>query len=176
MNRCGSFPLLSAPCSLFSIWTDLKKPENIPGAPARRWGERIWLTGPSGLHPNSPQELNISSIRVFLPDQRSGNPNLPSFPYLLYVCKVICPKAGLSLDMHYQASGYLSLLDKRKEWGSMSSPFLTEPLALWEYFSLHTHRHKNAANTTTKHPIPHSSQNVTVINGTEPSWELQILL
>ena len=24
MNRCGSFPLLSAPHSLFSIWTDLK--------------------------------------------------------------------------------------------------------------------------------------------------------
>ena len=59
----------------------------------------------------------------------------------------------------------------------MSSPFLTEPVALWEYLSLHTHRHKSAANTTTKQPhTPNSSQTVTAVNGTEPSWELQILL
>ena len=52
----------------------------------------------------------------------------------------------------------------------MSSPFITEPVALWEYLSLHT-RHKNAANTTTKHPYtPNSSQTVTEINGTESSW------
>ena len=34
MNRCGSFPLLSVPYSLFSVWTDLKRSEKIPGAPA----------------------------------------------------------------------------------------------------------------------------------------------
>ena len=65
LNKCGSFPLLSAPHSLFSIWTDIMKSEKIPGAPTWRWGEWIWLTGPSWLHRNSPQELNISSIRVF---------------------------------------------------------------------------------------------------------------
>ena len=65
MDRCGSFPLLSAPHSLFSIWTDLKRSEKIPGAPAWRWGEWIWLTVPSRLHWNSPQGLNISYIRVF---------------------------------------------------------------------------------------------------------------
>ena len=64
MNRCGSFPMLSAPHSLFSIWIDLKK-EKIPGAPTWRWGEWIWLTGPSGLSRNLPQDLNISSIRFF---------------------------------------------------------------------------------------------------------------
>ena len=58
----------------------------------------------------------------------------------------------------------------------MSSPFLNEPMALWEYLSL-TRRHKSAANATTKHPhTPNSSRTVTAINGTEPSWELQILL
>ena len=57
MDRCGSFPLLSAPPSLFSIWTDLKRSEKIPGAPTWRWGEWIWLTGPSGLHRNSPHRL-----------------------------------------------------------------------------------------------------------------------
>ena len=36
MNRCCSFPFLSAPHSVFSILTDLKRFENIPGAPARR--------------------------------------------------------------------------------------------------------------------------------------------
>ena len=65
MNRCGSFPLLSVPHSLFSIWTDLERSEKIPGAIIWRWGEWIWLTGPSGLHWNSPQGLNFSSIRVF---------------------------------------------------------------------------------------------------------------
>ena len=65
MNRCGSFPLLSAPHSLFSIWTDLNKSEKILEAPAWMWGEWIWLTGSSGLHQNSPHGLNITSIRVF---------------------------------------------------------------------------------------------------------------
>ena len=65
INRCGSFQLLSPPQSLFNIWTNLKRSEKIPGAPTWRWGEWIWLTGPSGLHRNWPQGLNISSIRVF---------------------------------------------------------------------------------------------------------------
>ena len=56
---------LSAPHSLFSIWTDLKGSEKIPGAPAWRWGECIRLNGLSGLHRNSTQRFNISSIRVF---------------------------------------------------------------------------------------------------------------
>ena len=58
----------------------------------------------------------------------------------MHVCKVFCPEAGPSFDMHYQGSRstYLSLLDKRKEWGSMSSPFHIEPVALWEYLPLHT--------------------------------------
>ena len=64
MNRCGSFQLLSAlPLSLASR-TNLKGSEKIPGAPAWRW-EWSWLIGPSWLHRNSPQGLNISSIRVF---------------------------------------------------------------------------------------------------------------
>ena len=70
IDGCSSFPLLSAPHSLFSIWTDLKRSEMIPGAPTWRWGEWIWLTGPSGLHLNSPQGLNIGFIRVF--DQIRG--------------------------------------------------------------------------------------------------------
>ena len=48
----------------------------------------------------------------------------------MYVYKVLCPEAGPSLDMHYQGSTYLSLLDKRKEWGSMWSISLTEPEVL----------------------------------------------
>ena len=65
MNRCGSFPLLSTSHSLFSIWTDLKRSKKIPGAPSWKWGEWIWLTGPSGFHRNSLLGLNISSITVF---------------------------------------------------------------------------------------------------------------
>ena len=62
INRCGSFQLLSSPHSLSSIWTDLKIYEKIPGAPTWRWGEWIWLTGPSGLHRYSPQGLNTVSV------------------------------------------------------------------------------------------------------------------
>ena len=60
--------------SLSSIWTDLKRSEKIQEAPAWRWGEWIWLTGPSGLHRNSPQLLNISSIRVF---DKITDPEIP---------------------------------------------------------------------------------------------------
>ena len=91
--------------------------------------------------------------------------NLQMYVFM-YVCKVIWPKAGLSL----------SLLDKRKEWCSMSSSFLTEPLALWEYLHC-THRHKSAENTTTKYSIPQIAPKLSQPKmGTEPSWELQILL
>ena len=96
MDRCSSFPLLSAPHSLFSIWTDLKRSEKIPGAPARRWGEWIWLTGPSGLHRNLPQGLNIGSIRVFDHIRASGNPSQPSPP--VYFCQLVAfAKPGGSL-------------------------------------------------------------------------------
>ena len=30
-------------------------------------------------------------------------------------CKVFCPEAGPSLDMHYHGSTYLNLLEKRNE-------------------------------------------------------------
>ena len=64
MYRYGSFSLLSAPHSLFRIWTNLKRSAKIPGSSTWRWGEWIWLTESSGIHRNSAQVLNISSIRV----------------------------------------------------------------------------------------------------------------
>ena len=79
--------------------------------------------------------------------------------FRMYLCKVFCPEAGPSLDMHYQCSTYLSLLDKRMEWGSMSSPFLTEQWSFVNTFHC-THRYKSTAKTTTMHPhTPNSSPN-----------------
>ena len=46
-SRCSPHPLS------FSICTDLIRSEKILGAPTWRWGESIWLTGPSRLHLNS---------------------------------------------------------------------------------------------------------------------------
>ena len=76
--RCFPHP------SLFSIWTDLKRSGKIPGAPTRRWGEWIWLTGPSGLHRNLPKVLNISSIMVFdqIRDQEIPITLLPIYIYI----------------------------------------------------------------------------------------------
>ena len=81
MNRCGSFLFLSAPHSLFSIWTDLKRSERIPGAATWSWGEWTWLTGTYGLQRNSPQGLN-QFHQGFWPDKRSGILNESSLPYL----------------------------------------------------------------------------------------------
>ena len=86
MNRCDSFPLLSVPHSFFSIWTNLERSEKIPGAPTRRWGEWIWLTGPSGLDRNSPQRLNISSIRVF---DQIRDPEIPITYWKVQAYKLI---------------------------------------------------------------------------------------
>ena len=83
---------------LFSIWTDLKRSEKIPGAPTWRWREWIWLTRPSGLHQNSPQGLNISSIWVSTITyiRKSQSPFTPKSPknqyiYILVVCVWISP-------------------------------------------------------------------------------------
>ena len=88
MHRCGSFPLLSAAHSLFSIWTDFKRSEKIPGASARGWRKWILLTGPLGLRRNSPQGLNISSIRVF---DQIRDPQIPiTFrPLFILCCHII---------------------------------------------------------------------------------------
>ena len=59
-SRCISHPTLSSASE-----QTLKDLSKIPGAPTWRWGEWIWLTGPSGLHRNSLQWLNIVPIRVF---------------------------------------------------------------------------------------------------------------
>ena len=67
--------LVLHPSLSFASEQTLKDLKTIPGAPTWRWGEWIWLTGLSELHRYSPQGLNISSIMVFWPDQRSGNPN-----------------------------------------------------------------------------------------------------
>ena len=89
-------------------------------------------------------EKKITSIGLSYKDVMLFKKNIYVFDVVyvksksMFVCKVICPKAGLSLDMHYQGSAYLSLLNKRKERGSMPSPFLTESVALWEYLSMHT--------------------------------------
>ena len=58
-NRCGSFLFFSAPHSLFSNRTDLKRYEKIPGGTTWRWGEGIWLTGHSRLHRNWPQATGV---------------------------------------------------------------------------------------------------------------------
>ena len=65
MNKCGIFRCFPHPTLSLASEQILKDLKKIPGAPTRRWGEWIWLTGLSGLHRNSPQGLNISSVRVF---------------------------------------------------------------------------------------------------------------
>ena len=52
----------------------------------------MWLTGPSGLHRNSPQGLSISFNRVF--DQIRG----PEMPSSFAPRQQFCPKAGLPLQ------------------------------------------------------------------------------
>ena len=59
----------------------------------------------------------------------------------------------------------------------MSSPFLTEPVALWEKpFIAHTDTRVLQIQLLSIPITPNSSKTLTAINGTEPSWELQIKL
>ena len=81
MDRCGSFPLLSAPHFLFNIWTDIKNLKRSQGH--QRGGEE------SGLANWVLRTLPIFTTGVkyqfnqgFIPDQRSGKPNHPSPPYV----------------------------------------------------------------------------------------------
>ena len=94
--------------------------------------------------------------------------------YSMYLCKLFCPEADPSLDMHYQGSTHLSLL--AKERSEVICQVLSS-LSQWPYGNTFhcTLTHKSAANTT---PIPRIAPKLTdtAINETEPSWEPQILL
>ena len=81
ISRCCSFPLFSAPQSLFSIRTDIKDLKRFQGL--QRGGEEngFGQLGP----PTSPKfttRVKYQFHQGFLPDQRSGNPNHPSPPTL----------------------------------------------------------------------------------------------
>ena len=67
--------------SLISFWTGIKSSVKIPGTPAWRWGEWIWLTGSFGLHQNSPQRLNISSIKVI---DHIRDTEIPIIPWYIW--------------------------------------------------------------------------------------------
>ena len=97
MDRCGSFPLISAPHSLFNIQTHLKRSEKIPGAPTWRWGEWMWLTVPSELHWNSPQGL-ISVPSGFLTRSEIWKSRSPFAPWYISSRLQFGPKAGLPLQ------------------------------------------------------------------------------
>ena len=74
MNKCGSFPLLSASRSLFSIWTNLERSQKIPGAPVGRW--RVDLTNWAlRTLPKFTTGIKYQFRQGFWPDQRSGNLN-----------------------------------------------------------------------------------------------------
>ena len=73
-----NFPLLSAPHSLFSIWTDLKISQNIPGGTsveARRVDLANWALRTS---PKFTTGVKYQFHQGFWSDQRFGNPNHPS--------------------------------------------------------------------------------------------------
>ena len=63
---------------------DLKKSQGH-----QRGGEKsIWLIGPSGLHRNSPEGLNISSIRVFDQTRDTEIPITLRTPHLFTPSKI----------------------------------------------------------------------------------------
>ena len=70
MNKCSSF--LHPTLSLVSEQTI----KNLKRSQGSQCGgeECMWLTGSFGLHRNSPQGLNISSMRVF---DQIRNPEIP---------------------------------------------------------------------------------------------------
>ena len=75
MNRCGSFPLLSAPHSLSSIWTDLERSQNILGEPTWRVMRVDLVNWALRTSPKFTTGVKYQFHQDFWPDQRSGNPN-----------------------------------------------------------------------------------------------------
>ena len=91
----------------------------------------------------------------------------------MYIRKVFCPEAGLSLTCTTRVV-HISVY-QTKERSEVVCQVHSSP-SQWPYGNTFhsTHKHKSAANTTTKHShTPNSSQTVKVINETEPSWVLQ---
>ena len=80
VDRCGSFPLLSAPHSLFSIWTDLQISQGH-NVVVRRVDLANWALRTS---PKFITEVKYQFHRRFWPDRKSGNHNHPSLPYTVY--------------------------------------------------------------------------------------------
>ena len=76
LNRCGSFPLLSTPHSLLSIWTD-PRGTNME---VRRVDLTKWTLRTS---PKFTTGIKYQFIQDFWAHQRSGNPNHLR-PYILY--------------------------------------------------------------------------------------------
>ena len=75
INRCGSFSFLSVPHSLFTIWTDLKRSEKIPGVPTWKWGE--WICAKLGppyfteIHHRIKYQIRDPEIPITLRSQAS---------------------------------------------------------------------------------------------------------
>ena len=87
MNRCGSFPLLSAPIlSLASEQTlkDLKNPSGT-NVEVRRVDLANWALQTS---PNFTIGVKYQFHQSFWPEQRSGNPNRPSPPMKTYLLEI----------------------------------------------------------------------------------------
>ena len=77
MNRCGSLLLLSAPHSLFSMWTDLKRPQGHH-MQVRRVDLANWALWTSSKFATG---VKYWFHQGFWPDERSRNPNHPSPPW-----------------------------------------------------------------------------------------------
>ena len=88
-SRCFPHPFL------FSIWTELKRSEINSGAPTWRWGEWIWLIGPSGLHWKSPQGLNEEQRSRKVHVHKSVRPNTQTLN---------SKKEGENLSFHYKVA------------------------------------------------------------------------
>ena len=85
-----------------------------------KWGEWIWLSEPSGLHRNSPQGLNISSIRV---SDQIRDPEVPITLPPLAVTVLLFTFTGYS--------NYISLVTKvqnllESPWSEVLTVLLTK--------------------------------------------------
>ena len=96
MIRCGNFPLLSAPHSLFSIWTDLKILKVPKRSRGHQCGGEDLANWAFQTLPKFTTGVKYQFQQGFWSDQRSGNPNHPSPPHISSSLWVICPRAGPS--------------------------------------------------------------------------------
>ena len=129
MNRCGSFPLLSAPHSLFSSEQTLKALKNprSPSVEVRRVDLAKWALR---ISPKFITGVKYQFHQGFWPDQRFGNPNHPS-PQMLLICTISMMQRSSQLSCNQTTFDIVRVQNQSLPQGIIAETWVLIRKLLW---------------------------------------------